>query len=110
MIQMLGDLKRTGDMGEGAALALAQATGESRGGAALVKQSDWLDSVGLRPDQVASIAIDERRRTISISAISVDEKRMQGVVSVIGAMTNAASSLLYAVLTMYQEEERRARR
>lgn len=106
MVQMLGDLKRAGEMGEGHALALAQMAGESRAGAALTKQSAWLDNVGLRPDQVASIAIDERRRTVNVTAISVDEKRLQNVVSAIGAMTSAASNLIYAVLTMHQEEGR----
>ena len=106
MVQMLGDLKRTGEMGEGAALALAQASGESRAGAAMMNQSAWLDSIGLRADQVASVAIDEQRRTINISAISVDEKRLQNVISAIDAMTNASRNLIYAVLTMHQEDER----
>lgn len=106
MVQMLGDLKRTGDMGETTALALAQAAGERRAGPAMVQQSAWLDNVGLRPDQIASIAIDERRRTVNVSTISVDEKRLQGVVSVIDAMTNASRNLIYAVLTAYQEDGR----
>ena len=109
MVQMLGDLKRTGDMGEGAALALVQAAGESRGGAALAKQSAWLDSVGLRPEQVASITIDEQRRTVNVTAITVDEKRLQNVVSAIDAMTNASRNLVYAVLTINQEDERARR-
>ena len=109
LVQMLGDLKRTGEMGESAALALVQMAGESRAGGALVKQSTWLDNVGLRPDQVASIALDERRRTVSVTAISVDEKRLQSIVGVIDAMTNASSNLIYGVLTMYQEEDRARR-
>ncbi len=106
MVMMLGDLKRTGEMGEGAALALAQASGESRAGAAMMKQSAWLDSIGLRGDQVASVSIDEQRRTINISAIVVDEKRLQNMISAIDAMTNASRNLIYAVLTMHQEDER----
>ncbi len=109
MIQMLGDLKRTGEMGEGVALALAEAAGESRAGAAITKQSAWLDNIGLKPHQVAAIAIDEQRRTINITAISVDEKRLESVVSVIGAMTNISSSLIYGVLTVHQEERRSSR-
>ena len=104
MTQMLGDMKRIGDMGEGPMLALAQAASEQRSGAALTKQSAWLDSVGLRPDQIAAIAIDDKRRTISVNAISVDEKRLVTVVSMIGAMTHVASTLIYAVQTMEQEE------
>lgn len=104
--QMLGDLKRAGGLGESAALALADASGERRGGAALLQQSTWLDNVGLRPDQVASVTIDDRRRTINITAISVDEKRMQNVISAIDAMTNASANLVYATLTMEQERAR----
>lgn len=107
MTQMLGDMKRIGDIGEGPMLALAQAASAQRSGAALTKQSAWLDNVGLRPDQVAAIAIDDRRRTISVNAIAVDEKRLVTVVSMIGAMTHVASTLIYAVQTMEQEEQRR---
>ena len=107
LVQMLGDLTRTGDMGEGVALALAQAAGGGRsGGAALTKQSAWLDNVGMMPHQVASIAIDEQRRTINVTTISVDEKRLENVISVIGALTNISSSLIYATLTAHQEQER----
>jgi hypothetical protein len=109
MTQMLGDMKRLGEMGEGAALALAQASGEQRGGAALMKQSAWLDKVGLRPDQVATMAIDAKRRSISVNAISVDERRLVTAVSAIGAMTHVASTLIYALLTMEQERERQER-
>lgn len=103
--QMLGDIKRIGDMGEGVMLALAQASGERRGGAAITKQSRWLDNVGLRPDQVAAISLDGERRTVNIAAISVDEKRLENIVSAIGAMTHVASTLIYATLTAIQEGE-----
>jgi hypothetical protein len=106
MVQMLGDVRRIGDMGEGVMLALAQAAGERRGGAALTKQSRWLDNIGLQPHQVASISIDEQRRTVNIAAISVDEKRLQNIISAIGAMTHVSSTLIYATLTMLQEQER----
>jgi hypothetical protein len=106
MQQMLGDVKRISDMGEGVMLALAQASGETRGGAAIVKQSQWLDNLGLKPNQVAAISIDEARRTVNLAAISVDEKRLVNIVSAIGAMTHVSSTLIYATLTMLQEEER----
>ncbi len=109
MHQMLIDLKATADLGESAALALAQMAGESRAGAAMTAQSSWLDNRGLRPDQVAAIAIDERRRTINITAISVDERKMQKVVNSIDGMTRASQNLIYAVLSVYQEEERARR-
>lgn len=103
MTQMLGDVKRIGDMGEGVMLALGQATGERRGGAAIMKQSAWLDSVGLQPHQVASLSLDEQRRTVNVAAISVDEKRLQSIISAIGAMTHISSTLIYATLTVLQE-------
>jgi hypothetical protein len=106
MTQMLGDFRRTSEMGEGVAMALGQAAGERRGGASLIKQSTWLDGVELRPDQVASIGLDHRRRTINLTAISVDEARLQNIISAIGAMTNISSTLIYATLTSMQEEER----
>jgi hypothetical protein len=108
MPQLLGAMKRIGDLGEGSMLALAQAAGEQRSGAALTKQSAWLDKVGLRADQIAAIAIDDKRRTIAVNAISVDEKRLVTVVSMIGAMAHVASTLIYAVQTMEQEEQRRS--
>lgn len=106
MDQMLYDLAYTVNPGESAALALAQMAGESRVGPALANQSLWLDNVGLRKDQVASFSLDERRRTVNVTAISVDEKKLENVVSSINAMTRAAQNLIYAVLTMYQEDER----
>ncbi len=107
MTRMLGDVKRISDMGEGVMLALAQAAGERRGGAAITNQSAWLDNIGLRPNQVAAISIDEQRRTVNIAAISVDEKRLENIVSAIGAMTHVSSTLIYGTLTMLQEQERR---
>jgi hypothetical protein len=106
MDQMLYDLSYTVNPGESAALALAQMAGESRIGPALANQSLWLDNVGLRKDQVASLALDPRRRTVNITAISVDEKKLENVISTINAMTRAAENLIYAVLSMYQEDER----
>jgi len=106
MNQMLYDLAYTVNPGESAALALAQMAGESRIGPALANQSRWLDNVGLRKDQVASFSLDGRRRTVNITAISVDEKKLENVISSINAMTRAAQNLIYAVLTMYQEDER----
>ena len=108
--QLIIDLQKTANMGEGAGLALAQMAGESRAGAALAKQSAWLDDVGLRPEQVASIAIDERRRTVNVTAITVDERRLQNIVGAIDTMTRASQNLIYAVLTMYQEERRAVNR
>jgi hypothetical protein len=106
--QMLFDLAFTAKIGETAALVLAQMAGESRAGGALVNQSAWLDSVGLRQEQVATMAIDANRRTVNVTAISVDEKKLEQIVTQINAMTRASQNLIYAALTVYQEEARRA--
>jgi hypothetical protein len=106
MQQMLGDVKRISDMGEGIMLALGQASGERRGGAAITKQSHWLDNIGLRADQVAAISLDENRRTVNIAAITVDEARLQNIISAIGAMTHISNTLIYATLTALQEEKK----
>lgn len=108
--QMLYDLSYTGKIGETATLAIAQMAGERHVGAALVKQSAWLDSRGLRSDQVAAMAIDGERRTINVTAIAVDEKKLENVITNINAMTRAAQNMIYGVLTMHQEDERAARR
>ena len=104
--QMLYDLAFTAKNGETAALALAQMAGERLGGGALVHQSAWLDDVGLRGDQVASMAIDAQRRTVNVTAITVDEKKLEQMLTQINAMTRASQNMIYAVLTMYQEQAR----
>jgi hypothetical protein len=104
--QMLYDLAFTAKNGETAALALSQMAGESLGGGALVHQSDWLDDIGLRGDQVAAMAIDADRRTVNVTAITVDEKKLEQLLTQINAMTRASQNLIYAVLTMYQEAAR----
>ena len=110
MEQMLYDLSYTGRIGEGATLAIAQMAGQRHVGTALVKQSAWLDSRGLRNDQVAAMAIDDERRTISVTAIAVDEKKLENILTNINAMTRASQNMIYGVLTMYQEDERARRR
>ena len=104
--QMLIDLRKTAEIGEGGALALAQMAGQQHVGKTLTNQSRWLDTVGLRADQVAAIAMDGRRRTVSVSAITVDERKLQTVVGAIDAMTRASQNMIYAVLSVYQEEAR----
>ena len=108
--QMLYDLSFTAKNGETAALALAQMAGEAAGGGlgggALVHQSAWLDDVGLRGDQVATMALDAKRRTVNVTAITVDEKKLEQLLTQINAMTRASQNMIYAVLTMYQEAAR----
>jgi hypothetical protein len=53
---------------------------------------------------VASLSLDEQRRTVNVAAISVDEKRLQNIISAIGGMTHISSTLIYATLTVLQEQ------
>jgi hypothetical protein len=104
--QLSFDLVFAANIGESAALALAQFAGAGDG-RAIVQQSKWLDDVGLRAHQVAALAVDPQRRTVSVSAVSVDEKQLETVLSHINAMTRAAQNMIYGVLSLYQEEDRR---
>jgi hypothetical protein len=55
---------------------------------------------------VASLVLDERRRQLVMQTVSVDEHRLGEVVDAIDCMTRAASNLIYAYLTVADEEER----
>jgi hypothetical protein len=107
--QLLYDLNYVAQPGETAALALAQMAGEAERSVVL-KDTAWLDDVGLRNDQVAAIALDPQRRTVNIAAITVDEKKLERVISAINAMTRAAENMLYGVLSVEQQRQRDAGR
>jgi hypothetical protein len=100
--QLLYDLNYVAQPGETAALALAQMAGEAERSVVL-KDTAWLDDIGLRNDQVASMALDPRRRTVNIAAVTVDEKKLERVISAINAMTRAAENMLYGVLSIEQQ-------
>jgi len=104
---LVRDLRATGERA-GSALLLSELAGQVRAGPALASKSAWLGrSVeGLRADQVASLVLDERRRQLVVQAVSVDEDRLGEVVDAIDCMTRAASNLIYAYLTVQDEEER----
>jgi DNA-binding FrmR family transcriptional regulator len=44
---------------------------------------------------------------VNVTAITVDEKKLEQILTQINAMTRASQNLIYAVLTMYQEESRK---
>lgn len=107
---LLRDLRTTAQRGASAELLAQLAGGEDgapsvRGGPALAAQTSWL-SEGLRPDQVASLVLDERTRRLVVQAVPVEEHRLAHVVDAIDCMTRAASNLIYAYLTVQDEEER----
>lgn len=106
---LVRDLRLTATRAGSATLLAQLAGGEGgpsvRAGPALAAQTAWLPE-GLRPDQVASLVLDERRRRLVVQAVPVEEHRLAGVVDAIDCMTRASSNLIYAYLTVQDEEAR----
>jgi hypothetical protein len=105
---IIRDLRSTGERAT-SALLLAELAGNIRSGPALTETSAWLNGAsanGLTPGQVATIVLDERRRQLVVQGVSVDEHRLGEVVDAIDCMTRASSNLIYAYLTVQDEEER----
>ena len=105
LTSLLRDLRTTAQR-DSSALLLSELAGNVRGGPALAGTPSWLGTEGLRPDQVASLVLDERRRQLVVQAVSVDEHQLGEVVDAIDCMTRAASTLIYAYLTVQDEEAR----
>ena len=105
---LLRDLRTTGQR-SASALLLGESAGgflDARTGLALAETSSWLGGGELRPDQVASLALNERRRQLVVQAMPVDEHRLGEVVDAIDCMTRASANLIYAYLTVQDEEAR----
>lgn len=102
---LLRDLRTTAQRSS-SALLLSELAGQMRGGPALTDRPSWLPEGGMRPDQVASLVLDERRRQLVLQAVPVDEDQLGEVVDAIDCMTRAASNLIYAYLTVQDEEAR----
>jgi hypothetical protein len=102
---LLRDLRTTAQRSS-SALLLSELAGRIGSGAALTDRPSWLAEGALRPDQVASLVLDERRRQLVLQAVPVDEQQLGEVVDAIDCMTRAASNLIYAYLTVQDEEER----
>lgn len=102
---LLRDLRTTAQR-TSSALLLSELAGRMRSGPALTDQPSWLAEGSMRPDQVASLVLDERRRQLVLRAVPVDEHQLGEVVDAIDCMTRAASNLIYAYLTVQDEEER----
>ena len=108
---LLADLRSTAQRSASAQLLADLAGGPDapsgmRGGPALASQTSWLPDDGMRPDHVASLALDERCRQLVVRAVPVDENQLAEVVDAIDCMTRAASNLIYAYLTVQVEEGR----
>ena len=102
---LLRDLHTTAQRSS-SALLLSELAGRVRSGPALTDRPTWLAEGALRPDQVAALVLDERRRQLVLQAVPVDEHQLGEVVDAIDCMTRAASNLIYAYLTVQDEEER----
>ncbi len=102
---LLRDLRTTAQRSS-SALLLSELSGQMQGGPALTDRPSWLAEGALRPDQVASLVLDERRRQLVLRAVPVDEDQLGEVVDAIDCMTRASSNLIYAYLTIADEDAR----
>ena len=105
---LLRDLRTTGQRST-SALLLGELAGGCLGvhaGPALADTSSWLGGGELRPDQVASLALDERRGQLVVQAMPVEERQLGEVVDAIDCMTRASANLIYAYLTVQDGEAR----
>ena len=102
---LLRDLRTTAERGS-SSLLLSELSGQVRGGPALTDRPSWLAEGAMRPDQVATLVLDERRRQLVLRAIPIDEHQLGEVVDAIDCMTRASSNMIYAYLTVQDEEER----
>ena len=102
---LLRDLRTTAQRSSSAFL-LSELAGQVGSGAAITDQPSWLTEGAMRPDQVASLVLDERLRQLVLQTVPVDEHQLGEVVDAIDCMTRAASNLIYAYLTVQDEEAR----
>ncbi|MEX1252959.1 MAG: hypothetical protein WEE64_01330 [Dehalococcoidia bacterium] len=102
---LVRDLRLTAER-SASALLLSELADQVRAGPALTQHASWLPQNGLRADQVATLVLDERRRMLVVQAVPVDEDRLAEVVDAIDCMTRVSSNLIYAYLTLQDEEAR----
>ncbi len=100
---LLRDLRTTAERSS-SALLLSELSGQIRGGPALTDRPSWLAEGAMRPDQVATLVLDERRRQLVLRAVPVDEHQLGEVVDAIDCMTRASSNIIYAYLTIADED------
>jgi hypothetical protein len=100
---LLRDLRTTADRSS-SALLLSELSGQHLGGPALTDRPSWLAEGAMRPDQVATLVLDERRRQLVLRAVPVDEDQLGEVVDAIDCMTRASSNMIYGYLTVCDED------
>lgn len=106
---LLRDLRTTAERNS-SALLLSELAGQMRGGPALTDQPSWLaegdpsTGTGWRPDQIATLVLDEQRRQLVLRAVPVDEHKLGEVVDAIDCMTRASSNMIYAFLTVADDD------
>jgi hypothetical protein len=107
---LLRDLRTTAERSS-SALLLSELAGQMQSGPALTDRPSWLFATsdrepagGWRPDHVASLVLDERKRQLVLRAIPVDEHQLGEVVDAIDCMTRASSNMIYAYLTVQDED------
>ncbi|HEY8172453.1 MAG TPA: hypothetical protein VIH21_05150 [Dehalococcoidia bacterium] len=100
---LLRDLRTTAERNS-SALLLSELSGQVRGGPALTDRPSWLAEGAMRPDQVATLVLDQQRRQFVLRAVPVDEHQLGEVVDAIDCMTRASSNMIYAFLTVADED------
>ena len=100
---LLQDLRTTAERSS-SALLLSELSGQIRGGPALTDKPSWLAEGDMRPDQIATLVLDERKRQLVLRAVPVDEDQLGEVVDAIDCMTRASSNMIYAYLTVCDED------
>lgn len=100
----IADIGRLSDYQEVGESALVRASEQMRSVFALTDRFPWAEGAPLGGEQVASLAIDARRGSISLNALTVDEARLAEVVDGIDVMTRLTRNLIYAFLSINAPE------
>lgn len=98
--EALADLARVADYQEIGETALMRAADQMHSSFAIADRLPVRGAGRLDGDQVASLAIDRRRGSISLNALSVDETRLGEVVDGIDVMTRLTRNIIYAYLSI----------
>jgi hypothetical protein len=104
---LLQNFERTRVRNAGGALALGQVAQEMKGGALLTNHAGWLRDQRLNPNQVASLVLDYRRRSVAMNALTIDDSKLSEIVDAIDVMTRTVSDMIYAFLSVQDYLDRR---
>lgn len=102
--EAIADLNRLGEYQDIGEAALVRASEQIRSVFALADHVPWSEGARLSGDQVASLAIDARRGSLSLSTLNVDETRLSEVIDAIDVMTRLSRNLIYAYLSINSPE------